>query len=149
MDETHRRHQLSQSLLLRLRFLRESANGNELVIRIHTICDRLVFGVESELFEQALAEVAKVIGVSSSRPEKMVGRGPDCLWLGPDGTFLVIEAKDEVELTRTEIHKSETEQLLHSLEWFKQEYPGKAARALIVHPATRLRTLPSFQVKGV
>jgi len=131
-----------------LGFLRESANGNELVIRIHTICDRLVFGVESELFEQALAEVAKVIGISSSRPEKTVGRGPDCLWLGPDGTFLVIEAKDEVELTRTEIHKSETEQLLHSLEWFKQEYPGKTARALIVHPATATAHAAVFPSEG-
>ena len=85
------------------------------MIRIHTICDRLAFGVEAELFEQALDDVAKVIGISSSRPEKTIGRGPDCLWLGPDGTFCVIEAKDEVELIRGELHKSETEQLLHSL----------------------------------
>ena len=36
-----------------------------------------------------------------------------------DRTFFVIEAKDDVELSRGEMHKSETEQLLHSLEWFK------------------------------
>jgi hypothetical protein len=83
------------------------------------------------LFEQALDEVARVVGISSSQPEKTIGRGPDCLWLGPGGTFLVIEAKNEGELNRAEMHKSEPEQLLHSLEWFKQEYSGRTARALI------------------
>jgi replicative superfamily II helicase len=119
-----------------LRFFSGFDNSNALVIQIHTICDRLVFGVEAELFEQALDDVAKVIGISSSRPERTIGRGPDCLWLGPDGTFLVIEAKAGVELNRTEMYKSETEQLLHSCEWFKQEYPGRVARPLIIHPAT-------------
>lgn len=131
-----------------LRSLKESASGNELVIRIHTICDRLVFGIESDLFEQALDEVARVIGISSSRPEKTIGKGPDCLWLGPNGTFYVIEAKNEVELTRTEIYKSETEQLLHSLEWFKQEYPGRSARALIIHPATAIAHAAVFPTGG-
>lgn len=131
-----------------LSFLKEFANGNELVVRIHTICDRLVFGVQAELFEQALDDVAKVIGISSSRPEKTVGRGPDVLWLLPDGTFLVIEAKDEVELARQEIHKSETEQLLHSLEWFKQEYPGRTARPLMVHPATKTAHAAVFPADG-
>jgi hypothetical protein len=131
-----------------LSFLTEFDNANEMVIRVHSICDRLVFGVESELFEQALDDVARVIGISSSRPEKTTGRGPDCLWLGPDGTFLVIEAKDEVELGRTELHKSETEQLIHSLEWFKQEYPGKAARPLVVHPAVATAHAAVFPTDG-
>src|SRR5207244_2241598 len=98
--------------------------------------------------EQAIDDVAKVIGISSSRPEKTIGRGPDCLWLGPDGTFLVIEAKNEVELSRAELHKSETEQLIHSCEWFKQEYPGRVARPLIVHPATATAHPAVFPTDG-
>lgn len=65
-----------------------------------------------------------------------------------DGTFFVIEAKDEVELSRGEMHKSETEQLLHSLEWFKQEYPGKSARPLIIHPATATAYAAVFATEG-
>lgn len=131
-----------------LAFLREFDNANELVIGIHTICDRLVFGVAADSFEQALDDVARVIGIPSSRPEKTFGRGPDCLWLGPDGSFLVIEAKDEVDLDRTEMYKSETEQLLHSLEWFKQEYPGKDSRPLIIHPATATAHAAVFPTNG-
>jgi hypothetical protein len=131
-----------------LAFLRQFDNANDLVIRIHTICDRLVFGVAADLFEQAVDDVAMVIGISSSRPEKTFGRGPDCLWLGSDGTFLVIEAKDEVGLDRTEMYKSETEQLLHSLEWFKQEYPGKTARPLIIHPASATAHSAVFPTDG-
>ncbi len=131
-----------------LSFLGQFDNSNAFVIHVHTICDRLVFGVEAELFEQALDDVARVIGISSSRPEKAYGRGPDCLWLGDDRTFLVIEAKTEVELTRKEIYKSETEQLIHSCEWFKQEYPDRAARPLLIHPATVIAEAAVFPEDG-
>jgi hypothetical protein len=131
-----------------LSFLREFDNSNTLVIHIHTVCDRLTFGVDSELFERALDDVARVIGIASSRPERTVGRGPDCLWLGADRTFFIIEAKDEVELDRTEMYKSETEQLIHSCEWFKQEYPGRVARPLIIHPATATAHAAVFPADG-
>ena len=120
-----------------LRFLKEFDNSNSYVIHVNAICDRLAFGVEPELVEQAIADVASVIGISSSRPEKTIGKGPDCLWLGDNGVFFIIEVKSDVELDRKEIYKSETEQLIHSCEWFKQEYPGKTGRPFMVHPATK------------
>ncbi len=131
-----------------LRFLRQFDNSNSFVIHANNICDRLAFGIEAELFEAALDDVAAIIGVSSSRPEKIVGKGPDCLWLGDGGTFFILEAKSMVELQRKEIHKSETEQLIHSCEWFKQEYPGKTGHPFMIHPATKLAHEAVFPSNG-
>jgi hypothetical protein len=108
----------------------------------------LAFGIEAELFEAALDDVAAIIGISSSRPEKIVGKGPDCLWLCDGGEFFIFEAKSMVELQRKEIHKSETEQLIHSCEWFKQEYPGKTGHAFMLHPATKLAREAVFPTGG-
>ncbi|MDE3168715.1 MAG: hypothetical protein KGL75_01125, partial [Acidobacteriota bacterium] len=58
------------------------------------------------------------------------------------------EAKAGVDQGRTEIFKSETEQLIHSCEWFKQEYPGRGMRPLIVHPATVLAHEAVFPSDG-
>jgi hypothetical protein len=37
---------------------------------------------------------------------------------------------------------------LHSLEWFKQEYPGRIARPLMVHPATTPAHAAVFPADG-
>jgi hypothetical protein len=131
-----------------LKFLKEFDNSNSFVIHANAVCDQLAFGVEWESFEQALSDVARIIGISSSRPEKTTGKGPDCLWLGDNGIFFIIEAKAEVELHREELYKSETEQLIHSCEWFKQEYPGKTGHPMIVHPATTLAHEAVFPADG-
>lgn len=131
-----------------LRFFRQFDNSNSFVIHANNVCDRLAFGVEAELFEAALDSVAGIIGISSSRPEKTVGKGPDGLWLGDNGEFFILEAKSMVELNRKEIYKSETEQLTHSCEWFKQEYRGKVGRPLMIHPATKLAREAVFPGEG-
>jgi hypothetical protein len=137
----------SQSALA-LRHLLTYDNVNELVAAANAVCDHLAFGIHAELFEQALNDIAGIVGVSSSRPEKSTGKGPDCLWMGDGGSFFVIEAKSEVDLDRTEIYKSETEQLTHSCEWFKQEYVGKEARPLLIHPAVSLAHEAVFPTEG-
>lgn len=96
---------------LSLRYRLSFENANAFVSEAHSSCDHLAFGIEAHSFESALNDVAKIIGISSNRPEATIGKGPDCLWMGDNGTYFIIEAKSEVELTRTEIHKSETEQL--------------------------------------
>ena len=133
---------------LLLRFYSDFDNANDFVMRAQSICDRLNFGVEAELFEQGLQDVARLIGIASSRPEKETGRGPDCLWLGENGQFRLLEAKSEVDLGRREIYKSETEQLLHSCEWFAQEYGGKSAVPLMFHPATVLAKEAVYPKRG-
>ncbi|MDA2912935.1 DEAD/DEAH box helicase [Acidobacteriia bacterium AH_259_A11_L15] len=130
-------HKQSQSAQA-LQFVLSHGNLNEFVLHANAICDRLTFGIESELFEQGLEDIAKVVGIDSSRPEKTLGKGPDCLWRGDTGNVLIIEAKSEIEENRKVIYKRESQQLLHSYEWFKQEYVGKTGLPLIFHRATRL-----------
>lgn len=130
-------HQQSQSARA-LQFVLAHENLNEFVLRTNAICDRLAFGMESELFEQALEDVANVVGIDSSRPEKTLGKGPDCLWRGDAGNFLVMEAKSDTKEGRKVIYKRESQQLLHSCEWFKQEYVGKSGLPLMFHRATHL-----------
>ncbi len=131
-----------------LKVLLSYENHNEFVIEANAVCDRLAFGIEAEFSEQALNDVAKVIGIASSRPEKTTGRGPDCLWLSDKGKFLVIEAKSEAVLDRTEIYKSECEQLLHSYEWFRQEYAGKEGQPLLFHPGNKCAREAVFPAEG-
>lgn len=129
---------------LALQYFLEHKNVNEFVVKANAVCDRLSFGVEAELFEQALEDIAKTIGIPSERPEKLYGKGPDCLWQLNSAQFLIIEAKSEVRLDRPVIYKSEAEQVLHSCEWFKQEYPGKQGLPLLFHVATDLDSAAVF-----
>jgi len=133
---------------LALRYRVSFDNVNDFVTESNAVCDRLAFGIDAELFEQALNDVAGIIDVSSTRPEKTIGKGPDGLRMGDGSRFLIIEAKSEVDLDRDELHKSETEQLLHSWEWFTQEYKGKAGRPLSFHPATKLAREAVFPEEG-
>jgi hypothetical protein len=133
---------------LSLRYRLSFENANAFVSEAHSSCDHLAFGIEAHSFESALNDVAKIIGISSNRPEATIGKGPDCLWMGDNGTYFIIEAKSEVELTRTEIHKSETKQLIHSCEWFEQEYVGKKGLPFSFHPATKLAHEAVFPVDG-
>jgi hypothetical protein len=134
--------------VLALRLVLQFETANEFVMHCSAVCDHLVFGVESESFEQALADVAHVLGILSTRPEKEAGRGPDVLWLGGTGEFFVIEAKTEVRLGRQEIFKLETEQLTHNCEWFRQEYSGKPVRPLLLHPSIELAHEAVFPTEG-
>ena len=145
----HRMARVTDSQALRaLKHLKSFDNQNDYILELNSVCDRLAFGVEAELFEQALEDVAKIIGIASSRPEKNIGKGPDCLWLNDSEKFLIIEAKSQVDLGRREIYKSESEQLIHSCEWFKQEYERKSGRPVMFHPAISLAREAVFPVEG-
>ena len=77
------------------------------------------------------------MGAKGFRPEKDFDGGPDDLWLWPEMS-LVIEAKN---MNKEFLHKSDAEQLFHSLEWFKRSYsirqdpiPIIAARISVTDP---------------
>jgi replicative superfamily II helicase len=63
----------------------------------------------------------------------------------------VIEAKNEVDVTRTEINKRETEQMNRSAAWFEKHYKGMSATRLIIHPAKKIQSAAAFthDVQGV
>ena len=102
------------------------------------VFDDLAFGVSHDVFEQALSDLASIIGFQSQRPDLEIGRGPDVLWRMTNGHYLVIEAKNQVDSERQYIFKKEAEQLDHHVTWFEQEYPDGAHTAILIHPSATL-----------
>ena len=99
---------------------------NNYVIHVDSILDDLIF-VENTAnsFENAIKNVASIIGIHSSRPEKEGALGgPDDLWAIDNLKYFVIECKNGVKPDITEISKSDCEQLLSSMQWFENLYAG-------------------------
>ena len=78
---------------------------------------KLSYGNTAETVEQGLHELGKLLGATSSRPEKETGRGPDVLWLFDD-CGACIEAKSE---KTSPIHKTDAAQLVLSEKWCNQQ----------------------------
>ncbi len=128
----------TQSLKIQ-RFLENYVDNNSIILYIESLLDHIQFKPKSSaIFEQTLMEIGKCIGFETQRPDKEYGVGPDVLWNLYDNEYLIIEAKNEVELTRTEIFKHETEQISESINWFNQEYSGKKYIPILVHPTNIL-----------
>ena len=110
------------------------ASGNELVIGLNAVIDDLSWDVKADVFEQAWADLADHLGFSGQRPERDTGRGPDGLWALTDGSFLVAEAKNQVDAAHP-VYKKHAEQLSNAMDWFRGIYGVRAsASPLIVHP---------------
>jgi hypothetical protein len=58
----------------------------------------------ADKFEQAFHELAKILGFPSQRPDKEWKEGPDNLWKINDNQYLLVECKNNVEATRSEIY---------------------------------------------
>ncbi|MEQ1741737.1 MAG: DEAD/DEAH box helicase family protein [Candidatus Nitrotoga sp.] len=93
--------------------LQEFSSANAAIAKLEEVRARLAYSGDPESVERALHEFGKLLGATSSRPEKETGRGPDILWEF-DGISLCIEAKNE---KHAPIFKCDAEQLLLSLEW--------------------------------
>jgi replicative superfamily II helicase len=85
----------------------------------------------SNQFEQALAELATMIGLSADRHDTN-GEGPDVLWLLPSQIGFVIEAKSRKK-AKNSLTKREHGQLLIAAEWFGSNYPNYQCVRVCVH----------------
>jgi replicative superfamily II helicase len=83
-------------------------------------------------FEQALADLAIMIGYSAERHDDN-GEGPDVLWLLPSNTGMVIEAKSRKK-EKNALTKENHGQLLVAAEWFASNYPKYRCIRVSVHP---------------
>ncbi|PGL28035.1 DEAD/DEAH box helicase [Bacillus thuringiensis] len=95
-------------------------NFEDLHLELDDILTRLKFGVNSDRFEQAFDELAKVLGFQSQRPDKQWKEGPDNLWRLEDNTYLLVECKNNVDAERNEINKEETGQMNNACAWFEK-----------------------------
>ena len=116
----------------------------DLALAVDEIASKLSFGVEADTFEQALDDLGKLLGFACERPDREWKEGPDNLWCLREREYLVVEAKSEVQSTRSEINKHESEQMNRSAAWFQKHYEGSKARNLIVHPAKKLESAAAF-----
>lgn len=89
-------------------------------------------------FEQALADLGEIIGLTTERFDDG-GEGPDVLWLLPENQAFIIEAKSK-KLERNLLTKEEHGQLLVAEQWFKTKYQGYSSLRVCVHP-TNLSTV--------
>lgn len=113
-------------------------------VNVSEMLSRLVFGVKADSFEQALDELSRALGFAGERPDKEWKEGPDNLWALDATQYLLWECKSEVDITRAEINKRETEQMNRSSAWFDKHYPGMNVKRLIVHPSNTVQSAASF-----
>lgn len=85
--------------------------------------------IESNKFEEKLAELGGFLGFNSQEPEKELGAGPDVLWCMTDSHYLILEAKSRTQGRR--ISKGDMEQLYHSERWFKRTYGDSQEYSLV------------------
>jgi len=99
----------------------EFDNPNGAIAKIQELKAHLSFDMPHSVVEQALCDLARLLGANGSRPENTEGEGPDGLWLW-QGFSLVIEVKNE---NKTSLHKKDGSQLLSSMQWFKENFPKR------------------------
>ncbi|SRX51983.1 DEAD/DEAH box helicase [Aequorivita sp. CIP111184] len=109
-----------------LNFIKRYETSQDFKLYLESLLDDLQFSpdIPHTKFENALAEVGRLIGFYTQEPEAEFGNGPDVLWVMTGNHYLVLEAKSRAihgEITRDNIN-----QLLGSGEWFKKLY-GEAA----------------------
>lgn len=107
-------------------------NYEDLYLELDDILSRFKFGVNSDKFEQAVDEIAKILGFPSQRPDKEWKEGPDNLWKIGDNNFLLIECKNNVNVDRNEINKEETGQMNNACAWFEKVYNEVPIKNIII-----------------
>jgi len=105
------------------------------IVHLMSVLEKMTFHSASELFEAGIDELGKAIGLPTERPELTIKVGPDNLWQLTDKTYLSLECKNEVDLKRKYISKTESGQMANHIAWFKENYPGCASINTFVHPA--------------
>lgn len=119
-------------------------NYSELDARISDIAARIVFGTKAEKFEHALDELCAAIGFAGERPDREWKEGPDNLWALDNTQYILWECKSEVDIHRSEINKSEAEQMNRSSAWFRKHYPNMLVKRLIIHPSNTVSVSAAF-----
>ncbi|MNQ22862.1 DEAD/DEAH box helicase [compost metagenome] len=106
-----------------------------LLKRFEDVVAQLHANSTANQFEQALVELAQMIGLTAERFDTG-GEGPDVLWLLPQKVGLIIEAKSRKK-QKNALTKENHGQLLVAQEWFIQNYPDYTAVRVSVHPTNK------------
>src|SRR5207245_9196253 len=93
-----------------LDWMKTHETHNALIVDTMATMDKATFSSTADTFEEGMDELGTAIGLSTQRPERISGIGPDNLWRLKDKTFWIIECKNEVSPDRKDISKSEAGQ---------------------------------------
>lgn len=111
-------------------------SGNDLVLEFNALASELSWNSTFRQFEQALHDLAWHIGIAGQRPEITVGKGPDGLWAFQNGSFFIIEAKNEAE-TGHPVSKDDAKQTSNAVDWFNSHYPSSSGTPILIHPESK------------
>ncbi len=130
---------INQSRVKRISdWIKQFSNYEEMMISLEGIIQNLTFGMPSEKFESALKEMGEAIGFLSQRPDKEIKKGPDNLWCGIENQYILLECKNEVEDTRSEISKHEAGQMNSHSAWFESIYSDSKCKRILIIPVIKL-----------
>ncbi|OGO77149.1 MAG: DEAD/DEAH box helicase [Clostridiales bacterium GWB2_37_7] len=110
----------------------------EMMISVEGILQNISFGMPSEKFEAALQNIGEAIGFLSQRPDKEIKKGPDNLWCGVENQYFLLECKNEIDESRTEISKHEAGQMNTHSAWFESIYGGAKCKRILIIPTLKL-----------
>ena len=99
---------------------------------LEDILSRLHAEASANQFEEALANLGRMLGFTASRHDD-AGVGPDVLWILPTKIGVVIEAKSR-KREANPLKKEEHGQLLVAEQWFEQHYPDHKCERVSVVP---------------
>lgn len=120
-------------------YLSKYSSYADLKLNIDETLSNLSMGVGSKKFEGALQQVGLLLGFRSQRPDNEFKKGPDNLWAMPNNEYLVFECKNEVELSRDAISKTEAGQMEMHCGWFEEEYGTETKVTYVwIHPTNKL-----------
>lgn len=106
-----------------------------LLQQFEQVVSKLNANASANQFEQALADLGKMIGLSTERHDDG-GEGPDVLWLLPTKIAWILEAKSR-KLDKNPLTKDEHGQLLVAQQWFDKNYDGYTSLRVVVHPTNK------------
>lgn len=121
-----------ESLSIVSQWFTNFANPNAAIVELQMLRTRLSYESNPKALEQAILELARLLGAIGSRPEEELGAGPDDLWLWPK-VSLVIEVQNDHE---GRLPKKDSGQLHDSLQWFKKNYPSRVPLPVVVAKVT-------------
>lgn len=120
-------------------YIANFADYSELKLTIDSVMANLSWGISSKKFEKSIQVVGELLGFGSQRPDNEFKKGPDNLWAMPQGEYLAIECKNEIDLKRASISKSEAGQMEMHCGWFEKEYGTDIPVTYMwVHPKSNL-----------
>lgn len=124
-----------------LEYVKNKESRSSLILAVEQILDKIIFGVDSDRFEEGIKEAGELLGFAAERPEKIDKDGPDNLWFISNKTYWVIECKNQVKLSRDGISKDESGQMQNSISWFKNNYETSVGKPVFIHPSNILSSV--------